>query len=166
MRVNTSSELLISHLDFVENGEGIDLQTGSLGNTIKQNYFRRHTTRAIMLRTGSSDNDINHNTFEDNPVGILVFGGVDNVVRKNSVAGSTLAGIRLNVIATGNLVRDNLISSNSAGLEFLVTPTGSAIGNEFRKNTIDLNDCGLKGPTAGNGFKNNSFESNGADTCP
>jgi parallel beta-helix repeat protein len=166
VRVNTSSDLVISHIEFVANGEGIDLQAGSVANTIKQNYFRSHTMRAIMLRTSSSGNDIKHNTFEGNRVGILLFGGVDNILRKNSVSGSTLAGIRLNVIATGNLLKDNLIASNVAGVEFLVTPTGSAIGNDFARNTIELNDCGLKGPTAGNSFTNNSFGSNGVDICP
>lgn len=165
VRVNTSSDLVISHTEFVENGEGIDLQAGSVANTIKQNYFRDNSTRAIMLRSSSSDNDIKHNTFTGNRVGILVFGGVDNVLRKNIVSGSTVAGIRLNVIATGNLITHNLVSSNVAGVEFLVTPTGSATGNDLVKNTIELNDCGLKGPTMGNSLKKNSFEGNGVDTC-
>ena len=46
-----------------------------------------------------------------------------------------------------------------------MTPTGSATGNELKRNTIAMNDCGLKGPTAGNSFKKNSFEGNVADTC-
>jgi len=165
VRVNTSSDLAIVHNEFVANGEGIDLQSGSVANTIKQNLFRDHTTRAVMLRGGSADNDIHHNTFTGNRVGILVFGGVDNILKKNIVSESSLAGIRLNVIASGNLIKDNLVVSNLAGIEFLVTPTGSAIGNDLVRNTIELNDCGLKGPTAGNRLKKNSFEANGADTC-
>jgi parallel beta-helix repeat protein len=165
VRVNTSSDLVITHNEFVANGEGIDLRSGSIANTIKQNVFRDHTTRAVMLRTDSAGNDIKHNTFTGNRVGILVFGGVDNILKKNIVSESSLAGIRLNVIATGNLIKDNLIVSNFAGIEFLVTPTGSAIGNDLVKNTIELNDCGLKGPTAGNSLKKNSFDANGVDTC-
>ena len=89
VRVNTSSDLVIMHNEFVENGEGIDLQSGSVANTIKQNVFRDHTTRAVMLRTDSGDNDIKHNTFTGNRVGILVFGGVDNILKQNIVSGST-----------------------------------------------------------------------------
>ena len=55
--------------------------------------------------------------------------------------------------------------SNAAGIEFLVTPTGSAAGNELKDNTISANSCGLKGPTAGNELKANLFEANVADTC-
>jgi parallel beta-helix repeat protein len=165
VRVNASSDLVIMHNEFIENGEGIDLQSGSVANTIKQNVFRDHTTRAVMLRTDSADNDIKHNTFTGNRVGILVFGGVDNILKHNIVSDSILAGIRLNVIATGNLIKDNLVVSNVAGIEFLVTQTGSATGNDLVRNTIELNDCGLKGPTAGNNLKKNSFDANGADTC-
>ena len=122
------------HNEFVANGEGIDLQSGSVANTIKQNVFRDHTTRAVMLRTDSTDNDIKHNTFTGNRVGILVFGGVDNHLKHNVVSDSSLAGIRLNVIATGNLIKDNLVVSNVAGIEFLVTQTGSATGNDLVRN--------------------------------
>ena len=166
VRVNTSSDLVISHNEFVENGEGVDLQSGSVENTIKQNGFRDSSLRGIMLRSNSADNDIKHNTFTGNRVGILVFGGVDNILKMNIVSGSSVAGIRLNVIATGNLMKDNLVTSNLAGIEFLVTATGSATGNDVVRNRIELNDCGLKGPTAGNSFKKNLFEGNVVDVCP
>jgi parallel beta-helix repeat protein len=166
VRVNTSSDLVITHNEFVENGEGVDLQSGSVGNMIKENWFRDSSLRGIMLRSDSADNDIKHNSFTGNRVGILVFGGVDNTVKKNIVSGSSVAGIRLNVIATGNLIKDNSVVSNVAGIEFLLTATGSATGNEVVRNRIELNDCGLKGPTTGNTFKKNSFEGNVVDTCP
>jgi parallel beta-helix repeat protein len=165
VRVNTSNDVVIKHNEFVQNGEGIDLQSGSVGNTIKDNVFRDSATRGIMLRSNSRDNDIKNNTFTGNRVGILVFGGVDNTLKANIVSGSSLAGIRLNVIATGNVLKDNTVSSNVVGIEFIVTPTGSATGNDLKGNTIATNGCGLKGPTAGNNFKDNSFEGNVADTC-
>src|SRR5688572_12235307 len=118
-----------------------------------------------MLRGDSRENDIKNNTFTGNRLGILVFGGVNNTLKQNIVSGSTLAGIRLNVIATGNDLKDNTITSNFVGIEFLVTPTGSAAGNDLKGNTIVTNDCGLKGPTTGNDLKNNFFDGNGADTC-
>jgi len=165
VRVNTSTDIVIKHTEFVENPEGVDLQSGSVGNTIKDNVFRDSNIRAIMLRSNSTDNDIKHNTFTGNRVGILVFGGVDNTLKQNIVSGSSVAGIRLNVIATGNVLKGNSVISNVAGIEFLVTPTGSATGNDVVRNRIELNDCGLKGPTAGNSFKKNSFEGNALDTC-
>ena len=69
-----------------------------------------------------------------------------NTLKDNNVSGSILAGIRLNVLATGNVLKDNTVTSNPAGIEFLVTPTGSAIGNELKGNRIETNTCGLKGP--------------------
>ena len=165
VRVNTSTDVVIKQNEFVANPEGIDLQSGSVGNTIKNNAFRDSITRAIMLRSNSSENDIKNNTFIGNRLGILVFGGVNNTLKQNIISGSTLAGIRINVIATGNVLKENTVTSNAAGIEFLVTPTGSATGNELTGNTIATNDCGLKGPTAGNDLKNNSFEGNVTDTC-
>jgi parallel beta-helix repeat protein len=165
VRVNTSTDVVIKHSEFVENPEGIDLQSGSVGNTIKDNVFRDSTTRGIMLRSNSRDNDIKNNTFIGNRVGILVFGGVDNTLKENVISGSSLAGIRLNVIATGNVLKDNIVRSNVVGIEFIVTPTGSSTGNDLKGNTIATNECGLKGPTAGNSFKNNSFEGNILDAC-
>jgi parallel beta-helix repeat protein len=165
VRVNTSTDVVIKRSEIVGNPEGIDCQAGCVGNSIKDNVFRDSATRGIMLRSNSRDNDIKNNTFTGNRVGILVFGGVDNTLKNNIVSGSSLAGIRLNVIATGNLLKDNTVSSNVVGIEFIVTPTGSATGNALEGNTISTNTCGLKGPTAGNDFKNNSFEGNVADTC-
>lgn len=166
VRVNTSTDVVIKHVEFVAIPEGMDLQSGSIGNTVKDNVFRDATIRAIMLRSNSRDNDIKNNVFTGNRIGILVFGGVDNTLKHNEFSGSSLAGIRLNVIATGNVLKDNVITENAAGVEFLVTPTGSATGNDLQGNTIATNGCGVKGPTAGNMFKNNSFEGNGADVCP
>lgn len=165
VRTNTSSDVEIKRMEFVENAEGIDLQAESFGNTIKNNAFRDSSVRAIMLRSNARDNDIKNNTFTGNRIGVLVFGGVENTLKHNLFSGSSLAGIRLNVIATGNVVKNNELRSNTAGIEFLVTPTGSSTGNEFKGNTIAINGCGLKGPTAGNAFKNNSFEGNVTDTC-
>ena len=166
IRVATSTELVIRQIEFIANAEGIDFQAGSIHNTVKDSAFRLSSTRAIMLRSNSQENDIKANTFADNRIGILLFGGVDNSIKNNLIAGSSLAGIRVNVIATGNVIKDNIITSNAAGVEFLVTPTGSAAGNELKGNTIAANGCGLKGPTAGNAVHDNSFESNTTDTCP
>jgi parallel beta-helix repeat protein len=119
-----------------------------------------------MLRTGSIDNTIKDNTFSSNRVGILLFGGVDTTVKDNLVSASVLAGIRLNVIATGNSIERNTVVSNPAGIDFITTPTGSANGNTLKRNTIALNTCGVKGPVANNTLTKNIFKGNGADSCP
>jgi parallel beta-helix repeat protein len=157
-RINTSTDVVIKQMQVVQNPEGIDLQTGSLGNTIKNTYFAGSAIRAIMLRGNVTGNDIKDNTFEDNRIGVLIFGGVDNTLKNNLFTGSTVAGIRLNVLATANVLKDNTIRSNNAGVEFVVTPTGSATGNELKGNTIGLNSCGIKGPTEGNTLIDNVFE--------
>ncbi len=165
VRLNTSTDIVIKDTEFADNPEGIDMQAGSIGNTIKNNAFRGSTIRAIMLRGNVIDNDIKDNTFTGNRVGILVFAGVDNTLKGNVISGSSLAGIRINVFATGNVLKGNTVMSNAAGVEFLITPTGSATGNELKGNELAANGCGLKGPTAGNEFKDNLFLENVADTC-
>lgn len=55
--------------------------------------------------------------------------------------------------------------SPAAAIEFLVTPTGSAAGNHLQGNWLVKNDCGLKGPTAGNTLVHNEFRWNAADSC-
>jgi parallel beta-helix repeat protein len=165
IRVNDATNLEIKEMEFTGNAEGVDFQAGSLHNTVKDSAFRQSSVRAIMLRTNSRDIDIKANTFSGNRIGILVFGAVDTSIKNNFISGSNLAGIRLNVVATGNAVKDNILSSNSAGVEFLVTPAGSAIGNELKGNTFAANVCGLKGPTTGNDIHGNSFDGNTVDTC-
>ena len=166
VRVNNSTDVVVKHNEFRENTDGVDLQPGSRGNTIKDNAFWDNRARGIMLRPFSVDNVVKENTFTGNRIGILLFGAVDSTVKENIVSASLIAGIRVNVIATGNLILENTLTTNPAGIEFVVTPTGSAKGNAFVENRIAMNTCGLKGPTDGNTFEENVFEENGADTCP
>ena len=162
---NTATGIVIKRNEFVANVDGIDLQAGSRGNTIKHNTFRDNSSRGIMIRGNSTDHVITGNTLTGNRVGILVFGGVDTTVRGNLVSASTLAGIRINILGTGNLIVKNFVMSNPAGIEFLVSGTQSAVGNTVVRNTIELNTCGLKGPVGGNTVEKNRFKENGADSC-
>ncbi len=98
------------------------LRPASVGNTVKDNLFQGHTIRAIMLRGGSSDNDVKNNTFIANRIGVLVFGATDTELKDNLISESTLAGIRFNVAATGNTIKDNILTSNLAGIDFVVHP--------------------------------------------
>jgi len=165
IRLNTATGVVIRNSEFAGNAEALDLQAGSIGNSVKENVFRDSTIRAIMLRGNSRGNDIKNNVFTGNRIGILVFGGIDNQIKDNLVSGSSLAGIRFNVIATGNVIKDNTIAAGAAGIEFVVTPTGSATGNELKDNTLSGNVCGLTGPTSGNTLKDNHFVGNVADVC-
>ena len=163
LRVADSTDLAVKDVEFAENTDGVDLQQGSYRNTIRENAFRDNRSRGVMLR---SDTVVRENTFTGNRVGVLLFGAVDTSVVDNVVSDSVLAGIRVNVLATGNLVRGNHVSSNPAGIEFLITPTGSAIGNTISANTIATNVCGIKGPVEGNRIQTNLFVENASDSCP
>ena len=166
VRLNASTGIVIRHNDLVGNGDGVDNQAGSVGNTIKENTFRNHSVRAVMLRAGSGDNDIKNNTFVANRIGILVNGATDTALKDNVISESSLTGIRFNNAATGNSVKDNILTSNLSGIEFLVTPPlGSSVGNEFKGNALTGNGCGLLGQPAGNTFKDNTFVANAADAC-
>ena len=167
VQLNASTGIVIRHNELVQNGDGIDIQAGGVGNTVKENTFRNHTVRAIMLRGGTTDNDIKNNTFVANRISILVNGATDTELKDNLVSESSLTGIRFNNAATGNTVKDNILTTNRAGIEFLVTPpTGSSVGNEFKGNTLTGNGCGLLGLSTGNTFKDNTFEGNTANACP
>lgn len=78
-------------------------------------------------------------------------------------------GVRAFQGATGNLVRSNEIVGNKNGIGF-VGPAGTpeALANMFLRNTIEENECGVKGSASelsGNMFLRNVFEANAADTC-
>lgn len=162
---NTSTGIAIKRNAFVDNVDGIDLQAGSRGNTIAHNEFTANRTRGIMIRGMSTDHAIRKNSFTGNRVGILVFAGVDNIVKDNLVAASILAGIRINVFATGNLVVRNTVTTSPAGIEFLVSGTQTPVGNTVVRNAIEQNTCGVKGPVSGNTVEKNRFKENGADSC-
>ena len=155
-----------SFMEFTGNAEGIDFQSGSINNTVKDNTFRQQSVRAIMLRGNTIGNDIKANVFTGNRLGILVFAGADTSIKNNFVSGSSLAGIRVNVFATGNVIKDNIITTSAAGIEFFTTTTTFAIGNELKANSLISNTCGLKGPMAGNDVHDNFFDDNTTDTCP
>lgn len=161
VRTNNSSDIVIKDTAFVENGDGVDLQAGSLGNTVKENDFRGNRARGIMVRGSSSDHVIKENSFTGNNVGILLFGALDSTVKENILSEQLLAAIRVNVFATGNLIIENTVVSNPTGIELIVGTTG----NSVIENSIEMNDCGLKGSTAGNTVKENVFVGNLSDTC-
>ena len=166
VRIASSSDNDIKDNALVGNTEGIDCAAGCVGNTIKENEFRENRARGIMLRGTTSDNVVKENVFTGNRVGILLFGAVNSIVKENILSSSIVANIRVNVLATGNLIKENTASSSPAGIEFLVTPTGSAKGNAVVENTLIANPCGLKGPLAGNFIRENVFLDTPTEICP
>lgn len=167
IRLFESSGVTISQNHIANNTmDGIDLQAGSIDNTVKENEIRDNVSRGIMLRSDTIRNTIKENTLSGNNVAILLFAPVNTTVKENVITGSLLAGIRVRFTATGNVIKENQVVSNPAGIEFLVSPTGSpATGNSLIENTIMANICGLTGPTDGNTLEENLFLGNDSDSC-
>lgn len=165
VRTSNSTDIVIKGNEFHGNRDGVDLAAGSQGITVKDNEFRDNGARGIMVRGASSDHVIKGNTFAGNRVGILLFGSLNSIVKDNTVTTSVVSGIRVNFVATGNLVIDNTTISNAAGIDFTRGPAGGPVGNTFVENTIALNTCGLAGPSAGNTFRENVFDGNTTDIC-
>jgi hypothetical protein len=109
---------------------------------------------AGILTNASTDVEIKHATFRGNTDGIDLQAGSE-------------AGIRVNFPATGNLVKENTVTANPAGIDFLANPVGGggAAGNFFVENTISLNVCGLNGPMSANTFNENKLIGNTTDIC-
>ena len=166
VRITTSSDVQIKNTTLADNLEGIDCAADCTGSTFKANEFRNNRSRGIMLRGATRDNVVKDNVFDGNRVGILLFGAVDSTVKDNILSSSILANIRVNVLATRNTIKDNTASTSPAGIEFLITPTGSATGNSVIENTLIANPCGLKGPLAGNIVRNNVFVATATEICP
>jgi parallel beta-helix repeat protein len=165
--VSASSGVLISGNHILSHAmDGVDLQAGSVANTVKENEIRDNFSRGIMLRGDAVGNTVKENAFSGNNVGILLFQPAGTLVKENVVSGNRTAGIRVRFTATGNVIRENEVVSNPAGIEFLLSPTGlPATGNSLIENTMETNTCGVKGPTSGNTLKENVFQGNGTDTC-
>jgi parallel beta-helix repeat protein len=166
VRILDSSNVTIKGCTLHENTDGVDCAAGCVSSTIRDSTFQDNRTRGVMLRGSTSDISVKDNRFSGDRVGVLLFGCVGCTVKDNEFLDSLLAGVRINVLATGNNVKDNSVSGAPGGIEFLITPTGSAVGNAIRGNSLSANACGLKGPLVGNVVKDNTFNGNAADICP
>jgi nitrous oxidase accessory protein NosD len=164
--VNNSSGVVVKHMTFTGNGEGIDLQAGARGTTIKESAFYNNRARGVMMRTNSLDNIVKENAFAGNNLGVALNGTVGATVKENVILSGRAAGVRVNVPASGNLVAENTVDGNPAGIDFPLTGTAWAMNNAFKGNRISNNTCGIKGPTDGNLVSENIFTLNGADICP
>lgn len=152
-------QLRLSHENVIANNvatatdpTGCDINlVSSNDNLVKRNSLSAAGTSGVQLtRLGtnppSSGNNIMENEIRDNNHGVRVFNG-----------------------ATDNLVRSNAVVGNTNGISF-VGPAGSpeALNNLFLRNSIEENDCGVKGSASeltGNRFLLNSFQANTQDKC-
>lgn len=165
--VNTSADIDVKDATFQGNTDGIDLQAGSTGITIKDNTFLNNRARGIMNRSGTSGNVIKDNFFSGNRVGILLFGPTGITVKGNYISAGTQFGIRVNFPATDNIIKGNTVTANPIGIDFIPNPVGGggAVGNSFIENAISSNGCGLSGPMGGNTFLGNQLIGNTVDVC-
>jgi parallel beta-helix repeat protein len=166
IRALNSTNIEIKNMRLESNSDGVDLQAGSVGISIKDNEFGGNSSRGIMMRGSTTDIEVKSNTFAGNRVGVLFFATVGAVFKDNTVSNSLLAGIRLNAPTTGNLLAGNTIVSNPSGIEFLVVAGSGSTGNTLVDNHVVTNGCGLKGPLTGNTMKNNVLAGNTTDVCP
>lgn len=162
-----SNDIDIKDGRFTNNREAIFLN-GTSGSVVKSNVVWQNQLRGIMLRptaTGivSTDNVVMGNELADNPSGILVFGQSGNTFKGNSITRSTVGAFDLTGGgATGNVIKENVLTHSAAGIRF----GAGWVGNEIFGNTIGSNTCGLLGPSAGNTIRDNLFTANTTDVCP
>ena len=161
-----SQHVVIMEMMFTQNREGIFV-SGSTGVIVKENVAWANFQRGFMIRPSSTQtsrlNQIVENILTDNPVGVLLFGQPDNTLKENVISGSSSAAIFLTGGgASGNLIKENDLTTSLAGIQF--GPGWTA--NTIAENTFHSNSCGVSGPTVGNVFKENQYTNNGLDVCP
>lgn len=171
VQLSASTGITISQIRVTGNRDGIFL-IGSSGNIIKENTAWQNTRVGVMLRPGailnSTQNLVVENTLSDNMNGvILVETPTGNVFKENIISGSSRAGISLNGGVSANLIKENTLGQNGAGILFNVGATGLLpSANSLVENLITMNACGLQGPAAGNTLTENVFQGNTSDSCP
>ncbi len=170
INVTASTGIVIKDNEFTQNNTGVLLEASS-GNTIKANLARQNTARAIMIRpnfTGtvvSTNNDVVDNLLIDNPTGIYLIRQPGNTFKGNTISGSTVAAIDMDPAplgASGNVIKDNWLTSGGAGIRFAAGWTG----NTILGNVVQANVCGFQGPSSGNTLQGNTFIANISDFCP
>ena len=166
--VAQSNDNTVKDNSFTLNREAVFLN-GASGNVIKSNLAWQNTQRGFMVRpTGSglvsTDNQVVDNTLIDNPSGILIFGQSGNTLKGNTISGSSVGAFDLTGGGgTGNIIKENLLSTSAAGIKF---GPGWSSGNDIIGNTIHANTCGLAGNGTLNTFKDNMYSANTTDICP
>lgn len=164
--ISNSTGIAVKENRLTRNREAVFLIASS-GNVVKANVAWQNQLRGIMIRPNASgvistQNLVIENTLTGNPSGILVFAQPGNILKENMIAESAVAGIDLTGGgASGNLIKENILTANAAGIKFGPGWTG----NRIVENTLQLNTCGIQGTAEGNTFTENVFTANGSDSC-
>jgi parallel beta-helix repeat protein len=164
--ISNSTGITVKENRFTRNREAVFLIASS-GNVVKANVAWQNQLRGIMIRPNASgvtstQNFVVDNMLTGNPSGILLFAQPGNILKENMIAESSVAAIDLTGGgASGNLIKENILTANAAGIRFGPGWTG----NRVIENTFQLNTCGTQGPPDGNTLKENVFTANGSDSC-
>jgi len=149
--ISNSTRISVKENRFTRNREAVFLIASS-GNVVKANVAWQNQLRGIMIRPNASgvistQNLVSENTLTGNPSGILLFAQPGNILKENMIAGSTVAGIDLTGGgASGNLIKENILTANAAGIKFGPGWTG----NWVIENALQNNACGIQGTVDGN----------------
>jgi parallel beta-helix repeat protein len=164
-----SSHNLIQDNKLITNQAGIAI-LGGTKNQVVRNKVIGSWRIGIDLISGSSSNLVQKNDISDSGIqfeGIgrgIGIGGSNNQVIENKVVSSTMQGIILFPMASGNLVQDNHVSGT------LCEPGAAGIridgtNNHVLKNTV-INSCSggitLFGTASNNIVQNNNISDSGA----
>jgi parallel beta-helix repeat protein len=164
--ISNSTGIAVKENRFTRNREAVFLIASS-GNVVKANVAWQNQLRGIMIRPNASgvlstQNFVIENTLTDNPSGILLFAQPGNILKENMIAESSVAGIDLTGGgASGNLIKENILTANAAGIRFGPGWTE----NRIIENSLQMNVCGIQGAANGNTFNENVFTANGSDSC-
>jgi parallel beta-helix repeat protein len=95
------------------NGCGIDVDTGSSGNTVRNNEAIGHSRAGFRLRNAAG-NVLRNNEAEENPgQGILLTNGDNNTVGGNESEDNGVDGISVDSASEGNTIARNEMDANA-----------------------------------------------------
>ena len=125
-------------------GDGI-VMNQSTGNLLEKNTVETNRNSGIVLNNGASRNVLKGNVTRLNAGGITMGGNSDyNTLTGNEIVGNTRMGLAVYFYSNENVVLDNRITSNAAGVEngagILVMQSS---GNRFTNNTVSGNSRGI-----------------------
>ncbi len=138
----STSDHNITNSVFTTTSKGIHLYYSS-GNTITGNLFFGNTDSGIYIDVGQNntirDNEFYNNTKE----GLYLTGCGTSIIQRNTIHNN---GVGIYAYqAEGNIIRDNIIESNSYGIHFAGMITIHSNFNTISHNRIDDNTvCGLR----------------------
>ena len=164
VRLNTSTDIVIKDTEFAANAEGIDMQAEA--SATPSRTMRSGTAPFGPSCSGATRSTTTSRTTPSRGTASAFWcSGASTHVERERRVRQQPGGHSLQRPRDRECPERQHDQSNALGIEFVVTPTGSATGNELKDNELTANGCGLKGPTAGNDFKDNLFLENVADTC-